>query len=98
MKDKVLKSCCTENQESFCGNEISSIKSVKGRLVYTIYYSGIGLMSYLVMFTLMSVSFWVAIALLLGNVVGFFLFGLEKECQCDDSGSNSGIKMEYVNK
>ncbi len=49
------------------------------KLLVTLYYAALAITSYIVMFSLMSVSFWVAISLIIGNSIGFYFFNLKKE-------------------
>lgn len=52
---------------------------VFNKLMVTLYYTILAITSYLVMFSLMSVSFWVALSLIIGNSIGFYLFTLRNE-------------------
>ncbi len=63
---------------------------VKNKLILTLYYTVLAIASYLVMFSLMSVSFWVALTLIVGNSIGFYFFTLKKE-------SNSRTSSLYEN-
>lgn len=49
---------------------------IENKLILSSYNGVISLLSYLLMFCLMSVSFWVAICLIFGSTLGYFLFGM----------------------
>ncbi len=53
-------------------------RSLKHKALISLYYLAIVFLSHLIMFILMTYSFGIIMAVLVGNAVGFFIFGFTK--------------------
>lgn len=64
---------------------------LKERLILSGFYFGIVFLSFIQMFFLMSYNLWIILSVLIGNIVGFIFFGLDKVERKKRLESLSGI-------